>query len=61
MFKKIKQYFKSSYKELKQVNWHTKKEVAKYTMEVLVLAFLVALVLGLIDYGLMQLMRELIK
>ncbi|HPC31140.1 MAG TPA: preprotein translocase subunit SecE [Candidatus Paceibacterota bacterium] len=61
MFKKIKQYFKSSYKELKQVNWPTKKEVAKYTMEVLVLAFLVALVLGLIDYGLMQLMRELIK
>jgi len=61
MFNKIKQYFKSSYKELKQVNWPTKKEVAKYTMEVLVLAFLVALVLGLIDYGLMQLMRELIK
>ncbi len=61
MFKKIKQYFKSSYKELKQVNWPTKKEVSKYTLEVLGLAFLVALILGFFDYGLMQVMRIIIR
>jgi|YelNatPaOPRAMG01_1025707.scaffolds.fasta_scaffold95755_3 preprotein translocase subunit SecE len=61
MFKKIKEYFKSSYKELKQVNWPTRKEVLKYTMEVLGLSFLVALILGLIDYGLLQFMRLIIK
>jgi preprotein translocase subunit SecE len=61
MFKKIKEYFKSSYKELKQVNWPTRKEVLKYTMEVLGLSFLVALILGLIDYGLLQFMGLIIK
>lgn len=61
MFKNIKNYLKDSYKELKQVNWPTKKEIIKYTMEVLGLAFLVALILGFIDYGLMQIMRIIIK
>lgn len=61
MFKKIKNYIRNSYQELKQVNWPTRKEVIKYTMEVLGLAFLVALILGFFDYGLMQIMRLVIR
>lgn len=60
MFKKIKDYIRNSYKELKQVNWPTRKEILKYTMEVLGLAMLIALILGFIDYGLMQIMRLII-
>lgn len=61
MFKKLKEYFKSSYKELKQVNWPTRKELLKYTLEVLALSFLVALILGFMDFILLQVIRFLIK
>ncbi len=60
MFKKLKEYLKSAYKELKQVNWPSRQELVKYTFEVLGLAFLVALILGFFDYGLMQLIRLII-
>jgi len=39
-FSKISNYFKDSWKELKKVNWPTKAETKKRTLEVLALAFL---------------------
>ena len=58
---KIKEYFKSSWQELKQVNWPTKKETIRYTVEVLELAAILALILGLADWGFMQLIRAIIN
>ncbi len=58
---KIKEYFKSSWQELKQVNWPTKKETIRYTVEVLELAAILALILGLADWGFMQLIRVIIN
>lgn len=58
---KLKSYFKSSWQELKQVNWPTKKEATRYAAEVLGLALVLALILGLADFGFMQLLRLIIQ
>ncbi|MGC8651223.1 MAG: preprotein translocase subunit SecE [Minisyncoccia bacterium] len=57
----IKVYFEESWRELKKVNWPTRLETLKKTGEVLFLAAFIALVLGFIDYGLLQLMKLIIK
>ncbi len=60
LFQKISNYFKDSWRELKKVNWPTKAETKKRTLEVLALAFFVAILFTLVDYGLLQLMRLII-
>jgi preprotein translocase subunit SecE len=61
LFLRIKLYFEESWRELKKVNWPTRLETIKRTGEVLFLAAFVAIVLGLVDYGLLQLMKLVIK
>ena len=51
---KIINYFKQSVQELKKVNWPTRKETTRYTLGVLGLSFIVAVVLGFIDFGLIR-------
>jgi len=57
----IKRYFRGAIQELKKVNWPTRKETIRYTLGVLGLSFAVAIVLGLIDFGLLKSMGTIIK
>ena len=57
----IKRYFKGAIQELKKVNWPTRKETIRYTLGVLGLSFTVAIILGLIDFGLIRSMGVIIK
>jgi preprotein translocase subunit SecE len=57
----IKRYFKGVIQELKKVNWPTRKETTRYTLGVLGLSFAVAIILGLIDFGLIRAMSAVIK
>jgi len=59
--KNIKRYFKGAVQELKKVNWPTRKETIHYTLGVLGLSFAVAIILGLIDFGLIKSMAVIIK
>ena len=59
--KNIKRYFRGAIQELKKVNWPTRKETIRYTLGVLGLSFAVAIVLGLIDFGLIKSMSTIIK
>lgn len=57
----IKRYFRGAVQELKKVNWPTRKETTRYTLGVLGLSFAVAIILGLVDFGLIKSMAVLIK
>ncbi|HZI95839.1 MAG TPA: preprotein translocase subunit SecE [Candidatus Paceibacterota bacterium] len=57
----IKRYFRGAIQELKKVNWPTRKETIRYTLGVLGLSFAVAIVLGLIDFGLLKSIGTIIK
>lgn len=57
----IKRYFKGAVQELKKVNWPTRKETIRYTLGVLGLSFAVAIILGLVDFGLIKSMAAIIK
>lgn len=57
----IKRYFKGAVQELKKVNWPTRKETIRYTLGVLGLSFAVAIILGLVDFGLIKSMAVIIK
>jgi len=48
--KKIVQFFKDSYAELRKVVWPTKEDVIASTKVVIVSTIVVAIVLGLIDF-----------
>lgn len=58
---KIKSYFEESWRELKKVNWPTKPETIKRTIGVLTLSLFIALILGFFDFGLLQVMKLIIK
>jgi len=58
---KIKSYFEESWRELKKVNWPTKPETVKRTIGVLTLSLFIALILGFFDFGLLQVMKLIIK
>ena len=48
--KKIIEYFRQSYAELKKVTWPSKEEVASSTKVVLVSVLLIAVALGMVDF-----------
>ena len=48
--KKIIQFFKESYAELKKVIWPTREEVASSTKVVLISVILIAIALGIVDF-----------
>ena len=48
--KKIIEYFRQSYAELKKVTWPSKEEVASSTKVVLVSVLLIAAALGIVDF-----------
>jgi preprotein translocase subunit SecE len=60
-FTKTKNYFEDSWRELKKVNWPTRPETIRRTGGVLGLSFFIALLLGFLDYGLLQLIKLVVK
>ena len=57
--KKIIQFFRDSYAELKKVVWPSREEVADSTRVVIVSVLIFAVVLGLVDLGLFALVDTL--
>ncbi|GIW40130.1 MAG: hypothetical protein KatS3mg076_0707 [Candidatus Binatia bacterium] len=50
-------FLQEAWAELKKVHWPSRREVVSSTVVVLVLVFVVALFLGLVDYAATQLVR----
>lgn len=58
---KIKEYFKGIRTELKKVVWPTKKETYRYTVVVVVICALFALLFWLLDTGALLLLEQVLK
>lgn len=52
--KKILQFFKDSFAELKKVQWPSREEVRSNTKVVLVSVFIFAVLFGVVDFLLLQ-------
>ncbi|TVQ26504.1 MAG: preprotein translocase subunit SecE [Spirochaetaceae bacterium] len=52
--KRIIQFFKDSYAELRKVQWPTQEEVASNTKVVLVSVLIFAAIFGIVDFLLLQ-------
>lgn len=50
----LTRYFVDSFSELRKVTWPTKEQTARLTVVTLVFSLVVALFLGVLDYGLTQ-------
>lgn len=60
VFNKTGQFLRESKIELKKVKWPTRKELLASTAVVIVLTILVALFLGLVDFGLIKIIKNII-
>ena len=58
--KKIINFLKESYGELKKVNWPTRDEVVSQTIVVVVSLAIVAITLAIIDFGAFKLIEKII-
>ena len=54
------QFLRESKSELKKVKWPTKKELLASTTMVIILVLIVALYLGLVDIGLMEIINRIV-
>lgn len=54
------QFLKDARTELKKVKWPTKKELLASTTMVIILVLIVAFYLGLVDFGLMNLINRIV-
>ena len=54
-------FLKESRMELKKVKWPTRKELLASTAVVIVLTLLVALFLGLVDFGLIKILKNIVR
>lgn len=59
-FQAIILFFREARMELKKVKWPTRKELMAVTMMVIILVIVVSLYLGVIDYGLIKLIKNLV-
>lgn len=55
----IPNYFKESWKELRQVTWPTRKETFKLTLAVFTFAIVFGLMVAVVDFGLDRLFRKI--
>ena len=60
-FEEAKQFLREVKTELKKVTWPPKKDALSGTAVVLVAVFIVAFFLGIVDWGLSNLVKELLK
>ena len=59
MFGSINNYFKSVSSELKKVSWMTKNQIINSTIIVLIFAFIIAIFLFVLDFGLSEIVKVL--
>ena len=57
---KARQFFREAKVELKKVKWPTRKELLASTAVVIVLTLLLAFFLGLVDFGLIKIIRNVV-
>jgi len=57
---KVGQFLKESKIELKKVKWPTRKELLASTAVVIVLTLVVAFFLGIVDFGLIKIIRGIV-
>jgi len=57
---KLIQYIKDSKIELKKVVWPTKKDVRNYTLLIIGFSLAIAIFLGLVDFGLTELVSYIL-
>ena len=57
---KAGQFLRESKNELKKVKWPTRKELLASTAVVIVLTLIVALFLGLVDFGLIKIIKTIV-
>jgi len=60
MFEKVKQFLKEVKIELKKVVWPTRKDTIASTSVVIILVFIIAIFLGLVDFGLSKIIRVIL-
>ena len=60
-FEVAKQFLREVKTELKKVTWPSRKDTLSGTAVVLVAVFIIALFLGIVDSGLSNLIKELLK
>jgi preprotein translocase subunit SecE len=60
-FEGAKQFLREVKTELKKVTWPSRKDTLSGTAVVLVAVFIIALFLGIVDSGLSNLIKELLK
>jgi preprotein translocase subunit SecE len=58
--RKLSQFLRDSKTELKKVKWPTRKELLASTAVVIVLTLFVAFYLGLVDFGLMKIIKAIV-
>ena len=56
-FQRMTQFFKDAKAELKKVTWPNRKQTLASTSVVLIIVFIVAIYLGIIDFGLAKLIK----
>ncbi len=59
--KKMNNYFRGVRAELKKVSWPSRKELINYTIVVLVICTIISLAVWLIDSGLHQILKLIIR
>lgn len=57
----IPSFFHEAWAELKQVSWPNRRDTAKFTLAVLVFAFLFGSIIAIVDYGLERLFKSLLN
>jgi len=60
-FDKAKQYFLEVRVELKKVTWLKRAEVMSVTAVVLITVFVIAIFLGIVDIGLANIIKKIIR
>ncbi len=60
MVDKITTYFKESYAELRKVSWPSRQEAVKHTIAVIIFCLVLAVFLGIIDFGLSWLLQRFV-
>ena len=56
-----KQFLREVKTELKKVTWPSRKDTLSGTLVVIVAVFIIALFLGIVDYGLSNLIKQLLR
>ena len=60
-FETAKQFLREVKTELKKVTWPSRKDTLSGTLVVLVAVFIIAIFLGIVDSGLSNIIKELLK